>query len=155
MKAAGCTPAEGYLVSVLASACVMTVILGLGLGIIEKEISTGLLAAAGMAALFSAVFASFCCLLTENHVGSGVLAFLLSLVFLVLAGGVLPPVLLPAAVQKLEILSPISWFLRMIGSLQGSDAQGSVRCFVLTTVVLMLVSGRLYAVRINGERDNV
>ena len=154
MKAAGRVPAEGYLISVLASSGVMTVILGLGLMIIEKQVSAGLLAAAGMAAVFSAVFASFCCLVTENHVGSGVLAFLLSLVFLVVAGGVLPSVLLPAAVQRLEFLSPISWFLRMLGSLQGADTRGSILCFVLTITVLMLISGRLYAVRINGERGD-
>ena len=73
-----------------------------------------LILAAGMgAALFCALFSSLCCLAAGNAAGCGVMAFGISLASLVLAGGVLPPVLLPQTLRRLSWLSPVTWLSRL------------------------------------------
>ncbi len=73
-----------------------------------------LILAAGMgAALFCALFSSLCCLAAGNAAGCGVMAFGISLASLVLAGGVLPPALLPQTLRRLSWLSPVTWLSRL------------------------------------------
>lgn len=77
--------------------------------------AAALAAAAGMA-LLCALFGGLCCLLSAGAAGCGALAFALALVFLFLAGGILPPVLLPETLRELSWLSPVSW-LRALAAL--------------------------------------
>lgn len=72
-----------------------------------------LLGGAGLMAIYCSLFSALCCLLTQSASGCGGIAFTVSLLSLFLAGGVIPPVLLPAAVQRISGLSPVTWLRQM------------------------------------------
>ena len=67
------------------------------------------LVAALCCGFFCAVYTALCGLLTRQTSGCAGLSFLISVASLFLAGGLLPPVLLPDGVRALEGLSPITW----------------------------------------------
>lgn len=67
------------------------------------------LAAAAVLALFCAVFGNFCALFTGSAANCGLLSFGIALLSLVLAGGVVPAVLLPRLLRQWSWLSPVAW----------------------------------------------
>lgn len=151
LRAAGRTGAGGYAASVLASWAVLLLLMIPGLALTAGRISLPLLGAAAVTALFAAVFASFCCLLTANTAGCGVLAFLVSLLSLALAGGILPPVLLPRAVQAAGAASPVSWLRNLAGRAMGYETPGGLWPLILVTAALMALSCCLYCLRLDGK----
>ena len=80
-----------------------------------------LLAAALGMALFCSVFCAVCCLAAESAAGCGAVSFLTALLALFLAGGVVPPVLLPAGARRLSALSPVTWLMGLAAWPMGYD----------------------------------
>ena len=85
----------------------------------EGKRPLALLGAAALTALFCSVFYSLCCLAAGSAAGCGLLAFGVSLASLALAGGIVPPVLLPGAVRRLGWLSPVTWLTRLAAGAMG------------------------------------
>lgn len=111
-------------------------------------------AAAGMT-LFGSLFSALCCLAAQRDAGRGGLAFIVSLLSLFLAGGVVPPVLLPSAVRQLSPLSPVTWLRQLAAWPMGYEvAPLTWACLALSTAgmaVLCLALYRRRAERGEGE----
>lgn len=72
-----------------------------------------LLGAAVLMAAYCALFGTLCCLAARDAAGCGMIAFTAALVALALAGGIVPPVLMPAGLRQLSGLSPVTWLIRL------------------------------------------
>lgn len=64
-------------------------------------------------AAYCSLFCAVCCLLSGSAAGCGALSFSLALVWLALAGGIVPPVLLPAGLREAVRLSPVTWLMEL------------------------------------------
>lgn len=84
-----------------------------------------LLGAAVLMAVFCSLFWALCCLAAGSAGGCGAMAFLTALASLALAGGIVPPVLLPQALQRLSWLSPVAWLRQLAAWAMGYEAPGS------------------------------
>ena len=153
LRAVGRSAFGGYAASVLSSALVLLFLLVPGLWVTAGRLSLPLLLTALVWALFGALFGAFCCLLTGSTAGCGVLTFLLSLLWLTLAGGILPPTLLPPVLQKLSVTSPVSWLMKLAGGAMGYDADSHVLLLGAALTVMAAVSLGLYC-RHLGERGS-
>jgi len=151
LRAAGRSAAGGYGAAVLASGAVLFPLLLMGLLLLAGEFSAALLPAAAAAALFAAIFASFCCLAAGGAAGCGVLAFLTALLSLALAGGILPPALLPPSLRHLSPVSPVSWMLNLWGRALGYELELSLLPLAATAAVLAVVGYRLFCRRLDGK----
>ncbi len=114
-----------------------------------------LLGAALLMAVFCALFSALCCLATECASGCGGLAFSIALFSLLLAGGVIPPVLLPETVRRLSGLSPVVWLRQLAAGAMGYEIPGSTWiCLVLSIAGMATLSLVLYRQRVErGEAD--
>lgn len=109
-------------------------------------------AAALGCSLFCAAFGSLCCLLTADTGSCGVVSFGGGLVFLVLSGGVLPPVLMPAFLQKLMKFSPVTWLRNLLALPGDYEVQpGMTAALLASSLVMILAGGLLY--RHRGSRE--
>lgn len=83
------------------------------------------LGAALFCGAFASAYAAFCALTARTAAGCGALSFFLTLLFLTAAGGVVPPVLLPEALRRLEALSPVAWMRDLTAwALGAGEAKG-------------------------------
>ena len=99
-----------------------------------------------LCALFCAAFGSFCCLLTADTGSCGLLSFGSALVFLVLSGGVLPPVLMPGILRELVPWWPVTW-LRNTMALATEDFElqpVSMTALAISTVLMLALGWLLY-----------
>jgi len=109
--------------------------------------------AAGMA-LFCSLFCSVCCLAAENAAGCGLTAFTVSLLSLVLAGGIVPLVLLPGTVRRLSWLSPVTWLRQLAAWPMGYPVDRSTwACLVISVIGMTALALVLYRRRV--ERQEV
>lgn len=141
----------GYLSSIVVVAIVTVVPVAAVLMLLLRAPAAATCGAALLGALFFSVYAGFCGLLTGSAAGSGSLSFVLSLPALILAGGVLPPALLPAALQGFSAWSPVTW-LRTLTAQAAGWPQELPAGLVLSGVTLLLafVSVWLYRGRIEA-----
>ena len=104
-----------------------------------------LLGVAVMMAAFCSLFCALCCLIAGSAAGCGALAFLASLVSLGLAGGIVPPVLLPRTIQRLGWLSPVTWLRQLAAWPMGYEVPASTWvCLALSTIGMGLLAWVLY-----------
>lgn len=106
-------------------------------------------------ALLCGSFGCMCCLLTGNSARCGGLSFLISLAALALSGGIVPPVMLPATLRKLQWLSPVTWLRDIAAATLGYECPiSSVLVSVLTFAAMTALSLLLYRKRMDtGEVD--
>lgn len=112
------------------------------------------IAAGALGGLFCAAFAGLCCLLTADTGGCGVLSFGCALVFLALSGGILPPVLMPRALQNWIDWSPVSWLRNLLAAPAGEYEvwPGMVAALAVSCAVMTVAGGLLYRRRVaRGE----
>ena len=108
--------------------------------------------AAVLMALFCSLFAALCCLAAQSAAGCGGVAFSVSLVFLLLAGGVIPPVLLPTAMRRLSGLSPVTWLRQIAAWPMGYDVSPFTWvCLGLSAAGMAALSFALYRTRADRE----
>lgn len=101
-------------------------------------------AALGMAA-FCSLFCALCCLIAGSAAGCGALAFLAALVSLGLAGGIVPPVLLPRTLQRLSWLSPVTWLRQLAAWPMGYAVPASTWiCLAVSAVGMAALALALY-----------
>lgn len=110
-----------------------------------------------LCAFVCGAFGTVCCLLTANTGSCGMLSFLSALVFLFLGGGVLPPVLLPRTLQKLMVLSPVTW-LRSTLALAVEEYElspGYALAAGIAGLALAILGGVLYCRRADAGEDTL
>ena len=134
-----------------ASSFILYLILAAGLGAITRS-PKALLYAIPMAIL-CALFAALCCLLCRGAAGSGGTAFVLALVFLGLAGGILPPALLPKAIRDISWLSPISWLRTLSAGCAGYPMENQILIAAGAAIVLLFVLCQLLYTHRVSERE--
>jgi ABC-2 type transport system permease protein len=96
--------------------------------------------------LFCAAYAAVCCLLANTARNCGVLSFPAALIFMFLAGGILPPVLMPQRLQEWINASPVAW-LRNTMAVSGGELypdQSMAGRLLLWSAVLLVLGGLLY-----------
>ena len=109
-----------------------------------------LLGAALLTALFCSLFASLCCLAAESAAGCGLIAFGVSLLSLALAGGIVPPALLPGPVRRLGWLSPVTWLRQLAAWPMGFQADLSAWvCLALSSAGMAALALILYRRRVD------
>ncbi len=103
-------------------------------------------------ALFCCAFCSVCCLITGSARECGLVSFVISLLSLALAGGIVPPVLLPAPVRKLSGLSPLGWLRQAAAGAMGYETPAAVWVCLIVSIAAMSALGLvLYARRVERE----
>lgn len=118
----------------------------------EGERPLALLGTAAALALFCSVFYSLCCLASGSAAGCGLLAFGVSLVSLALAGGIVPPVLLPGPVRRLSRLSPVTWLTELTADPMGYPAPASAWAgLALSGVGMAALALALYRRRVDRQ----
>lgn len=101
--------------------------------------------AALMMALFCSVFCSVCCLAARGAAGCGAASFSVALVSLVLAGGVVPTVLLPDPVRRLSWLSPVTWLRQLAAWPMGYEVERSTwACLIAAGAGMSALALALY-----------
>ena len=119
LRAAGRGPLAGCLSGVTAGAAALFLLLAPALLLLGEGPPLPLLGAALGMAVFCSIFCALCCLAWGSAAGCGGLSFAVSLASLALAGGVVPPVLLPGALRRLTGLSPVTWLARLAAGPMG------------------------------------
>ena len=108
-------------------------------------------AALGMA-LFCGLFCGVCCLAAGSAGGCGLLSFGAALLSLALAGGIVPPVLLPAPVRRLSGLSPVTWLRQLAAGAMDYEVPLSAWAgLTLGGAGMALAMAVLYRRRVDGE----
>lgn len=152
LRSVGRGVCAGYFSGVAAGVPVMLLLLLPSL-LLTGEGNPGALvgAALGMA-LFSSIFCSLCCLAAGSAAGCGVASFTLSLLALALAGGIVPPVLLPGAVRRLSWLSPVTWLRQLAAWAMGYPAEPSAwLCMLLSALGMAALALALYRRRVDRQ----
>lgn len=150
----GRSPLTGLAASVAASWAVLAVLIWAALWLVLGARPLGALPAALCCGLFAAVYAALCALATGTAAGCAGLSFLISFAALLLAGGIIPPVLLPQLAARLGELSPIAWMRALAAEGMGVPAEGAPGA-ALTAVSagLLLPAGLLYLRRCAGKEE--
>lgn len=142
----------GYAGGILAGACILVFLFAPSLALAAGGVSLPLLGVAALAAVFCSLFCALCCLLSGSAASCGTLAFSLALVWLALAGGIVPPVLLPAGLQQAVQLSPITWLMELAAWPLGyPPAPATLACLLLSSVGMAGLSLVLYRRRIDRQ----
>ena len=121
LRCAGRGILGGYFGSILTVSSALLLLLLPGLAALEG-LSPSVLGGALGAAAWCALFCALCCLLTRGAASCGMAAFALGLAALALAGGIVPPVLLPEGLRAASSLSPIGWLMELASGRAGLAA---------------------------------
>ena len=152
LRSVGRDAAAGYLSGVCAGIPLLLLLIFPSLLFAGGGNPVLLLGAALLMALFCSVFGSVCCLAAENNAGCGLIAFGVSLLSLALAGGIVPPVLLPGPVRRLSWLSPVAWLRQLTAQSMGYPADGFVwTCLALSTAGMAILALVLYCRRVDRD----
>lgn len=145
LRAAGRSVLAGYFSGVLAGTVLLLPPLLAALLLAGGAVSLPLAVAALGMALFCSLFCSLCCLLAQSAAGCGTACFAVSLLSLALAGGIVPPVLLPGPVRRLSWLSPVTWLSRLAALPMGYEAPSSALiCLAASGAAMASLSLFLY-----------
>lgn len=113
-----------------------------------------LLGTAVLMAAFCSLFCALCCLAAGSAAGCGAAAFLTALLSLALAGGIVPPALLPRTLRRLGWLSPVTWLRQLAAWPMGYEMPASAWiCLVLSAAGMAALALALY--RRGVERQEV
>lgn len=149
------SPLCGFLATVTSCALVVMLPLWAGLVVCAQLSVYSALWVALLWSMLAAVFAAFCALITSTASGCGGVSFLVTLAALFVAGGIVPPVLLPEALQRAAIVSPVSW-MSATAALALECSVDEVAPAVLAAAIVLLgaVSALLYARRVRERSDD-
>lgn len=121
----------------LVEALLITVFQIIGL----KAAIPAALVSGALCGLFCSAYGSLCCLLTADTGSCGALSFSGALVFLVLSGGILPPVLMPGFLQNWIKLSPVTWLRTVMAMSAGYDPQPAMAAALAVSALVMILAG--------------
>ena len=145
LRGAGRSCAVGFMSGVAAGIPALTLLLFPALLAAGEGNPLSLLGAAVLMAVFCSLFCALYCLAAGSAAGCGALAFLTSLAALALAGGIVPPVLLPRTLQRLIWLSPVTWLRQLAAWPMGYEVPASTWvCLALSAIGMGLLALALY-----------
>ena len=145
LRSVGRGTASGCCAGVAAGGLILFLLLAPGLLIMGEGSPLALLGAAALMAAYCSVFGGLCCLAAGNAAGCGVLSLGIGLASLFLAGGIVPPVLLPGPVRRLNGLSPVTWLMRLAAWPMGYPVPASAWTgLALTAAGMLALSLALY-----------
>ena len=156
LRAAGRGVWAGWLSALAAGAAALLLLLvpallAVGEGSVPAAVWVALLIS-----LFASLFVSVCCLAAGNAAGCGLLAFALCVLSLALAGGIVPPVLLPGPVRALVGLSPVTWLRQLAAGPMGYPVDGlSWVCLAVSAAGMTFLSLALYRRRVDRQEVSV
>ena len=154
LRGAGRSCLGGYVSGVAVGAGAMLVLIVPCLLACGGGEPLALMAAAVGMALFCSLFSALCCLTAQRDAGRGGLAFTISLLALFLAGGVIPPVLLPEGVRRLSPLSPVTWLRQLAAWPMGYEVSPFTWvCLALSTVGMAVLCLVLYRRRAERREE--
>lgn len=143
----GITP--GYVSALTASTLILFLFTAPTLIVHIREKILPLLCAALLWSVFCAVFCGLCCLLTTNRASCGVVTFFIALSSLFVSGGILPPALLPEALNSISAISPVSWLHSLVAMALGYEAEPyCLLILAAATIGMALLSVFLYGRRL-------
>lgn len=147
----------GFAASIAAGVPALAVLLLPGLLTAgEGRRPLALLGAAVLIAVFCSLFCALCCLAAGSAAGCGALAFLTALPFLALAGGIVPPVLLPRTLRQLSWLSPVTWLRQLAALPLGYEMPASSwACLFLSSAGMAVLALALYRREVNRQEVDV
>ena len=152
LRAAGRGTAGGCFSALAACAPVLFLLLFPALLLAGEGHPLALAGAALGMALFCGLFCGVCCLAAGSAGGCGLLSFGGALLSLALAGGIIPPVLLPTPVRRLSGLSPVTWLRQLAAGAMGYEVPLSAWAgLTLGGAGMALVMAVLYRRRVDGE----
>ena len=145
LRGAGRSCAAGYFSGAAAVSGGLTVLLLPALLAAGGGHPLALAGAAVLMAAFCSLFCALCCLAAGSADRCGALAFLISLLSLALAGGIVPPVLLPASLGRLSRFSPVTWLRQLAAWPMGYPVPASTwACLALSAAGMALLGLFLY-----------
>lgn len=145
LRGVGRSCAAGFASGVAAGVPALLLLLAPGLLAAGRGNPAALLGAAALMAVFCSLFCALCCLAAGSAAMCATLAFLLSLLSLALAGGIVPPALLPRSVQRLGFLSPVTWLRQLAAWPMGYEVPLSTWvCLALSAAGMALLAFALY-----------
>ena len=154
-RCAGIGPGTGY--SAAIAACALPVFLFsviLSAILVQGNLLLMLLSAL-VCSLLCSCFSSLCCLLASDTGSCGILAFTGSLLFLLLSGGVIPPVLMPSRLQSWIPFSPVTWLRNLLTMAGGYEVPGISLLCLAVSIPLLLALGRLLYGHRGRKEDEV
>lgn len=151
----GRSPLNGYCASLLACALPASLAVFLALAALFHAPALPALGAALGWGCFFAVWAGLWGLTARGAAGCGGASFLAALAALALAGGVVPPVLLPERIRALSALSPVTWLRSGAALALGHGPEVSALLPLAATAALGILGGALYCRRCAGEETRV
>lgn len=140
LRCAGRGIAAGYFSAAAVGTGALFLLLAPALCFLGRENLPALLAAGLGMAVFCLLFASVCCLAFHGSAGCGAASFSAALLSLILAGGIVPPVLLPAGLRRLSGLSPVSWLMGLAAWPMGYPPTPSVLAGLILAGLGMLAA---------------
>ena len=156
LRSVGRGSGAGYFSAVAAGTAALFPPLALALLLAGEGNSLGLLGAALLMAAFCSVFGSVCCLAAGSAAGCGTAAFLIALASLILAGGIVPPVLLSAGLRRLSGLSPVSWLMELAAWPMGyAPAPRALAGLALAGAGMLALALTLYRRRVDGREETL
>lgn len=148
----GRSPLVGLAASLAASWAAMVVLIWAALWLIFGAEPAKAFGTALCCGLLLAAYTALCALVTGSTAGCAGVSFLASFAALLLAGGIIPPVLLPEGVAELGQLSPISWMRSLAAASMNLSAQEAPMAAVLgASAGLIVLAGLLYRRRCRKE----
>ena len=154
LRSVGRSSAGGCFSGVAAGALALLLLLLPTLLLAGEGHPLALTGSALLMALFCSEFCAVCCLAAGNAAGCGLIAFGVSLLSLALAGGILPPVLLPGPMRQLSWLSPTAWLRQLAAWPMGYEVDRSAWiCLALSMLGMALLALTLY--RRRADRQEV
>ena len=143
----GRSPLFGFCAAAAACALPIVPVSAAGLAAVGGAVSIG---DAVLYALFFAAHASFWASLTHSEAGCGAASGLAGAALLFLAGGIVPPVLLPPALARLGSWTPIAWMRALASPSLGHPGRPAL-CLAGLSLVLLTAAGALYCRRVRRE----
>ena len=142
----------GYFSGVAAGMAALVLLLYPALLLTGEGDPLALLGSTVLMAAFCSVFCSLCCLAAEDAASFGMASFGVSVLSLALAGGIVPPVLLPAPAQELIWLSPVTWLARLAAWPMGFGLPVSAwACPLLSGLGMAALALELYRRRVDRQ----
>ncbi|BAL00633.1 hypothetical protein OBV_34340 [Oscillibacter valericigenes Sjm18-20] len=154
LRLAGRSSLAGFCSSIIVITAAMLPVMTVGLAAVGGLPVLAALQVGFFWAILFAAWSACCGLLTRSATGCGCLSFAAMLAALLLSGGAVPPVMMPAVLHRLEWCSPITWMRALaVESLGYAPAHSSLGLLLTAVAVLYALCAVGYECRVRKQED--
>ena len=152
LRSVGYPSCLSCLAALTAASCALLPVFLVPMALLAPENLGAALLPCLVCAVWSAAFCALCALLSPSAAGCAVLSFLCATLGLFICGGIIPPVLLPRALQDLAPLLPVTWARRVLAlALDYDPMPMALPALVLLSALLAGLCLILFARRVSRE----